>query len=136
MPMILNARAWVLAEHLYVHAHGSAAFRELLHDCDIEYKEFDYDKELATIKGKYTFMSEDNVTFAQFMQLVPSYKYLPFLERIVFDHDIQVTQEDNWNYYGEYIKKWYPELLDLLRLAGVEIKEATEQLVYVPIDEP
>lgn len=136
MPLILNARVWVLAERLYVHAHNGAAFCKLLKDCNIDYTEFDYDKAFAKLKGKYTFMSEDDFTFAQFMQLVPSYKYLPFLERVVFDHDVQVTQKDSWNYYGEYIKKWYPDLLDLLQLAGVEVKEVTKQLFYVPVAEP
>ena len=126
MPLILNARAWVLAERLFVHAHDSATFQELLKDCGIDYKEFDYEKEFATVKGKYTFMSEDNLIFAQYMQLVSSYKYLPLLERIVFDQDVKITQEDNWNYYGEYIRKWRPELLDLLRLAGVKVEEATK----------
>src|SRR5262249_27240857 len=135
MPLVLNVRVWVLAERLYLHAHGGAAFRELLNSCDIDYREFDYEKEFATSKGKYTFMSEDSFVFAQFMQLVASYKYLPLLERVIFDDDVKGTRDDNWNYYGEYIKKWYPELLDLLHLAGVKIEEPSMRVVYAPIDE-
>jgi len=40
------------------------------------------------------------------------------------------TQQDNWNYYGEYIRSWYPDLLELLRLAGIAIESAAKRLRY------
>jgi hypothetical protein len=135
MPLILNSRVWVLAERLYVHCHRAGKFLLLLNDFGVNYTEFDYDEVFKTTKGKYTFMSEDNFTFAQFMQLVPSHKYLSLLERIVFDSDVKATTDDNWNYYGEQTKKWYPALLDLLTLAEVEIHEAGHKLIYTSDDQ-
>jgi hypothetical protein len=43
---------------------------------------------------------------------------------------IQATQTDNWNYYGEYIKRWYPDLLDLIRLAGITADSKLRKLSY------
>lgn len=97
MPLVLNSRVWVLAERLYVHCHSADKFLQLLKDFDIDYAEFDYAEVFKVTKGKYMFMSEDNFAFAEFMQLVPSYKYLPLLERIVFDSDVKATTDDNWN---------------------------------------
>jgi len=136
MPLLLNPRVWMLAERLYVHAHEHKGFQELLASLDIEYNDFDYERGFAPYQGKYVFMSEENFTFARFMQLVPSYKYLPLLKRIVFDQDVRSTQNDNWNYYGEAIRKWYPELLDLLKFAGVEVDQTGNQIVYVEPEEP
>lgn len=135
MPLVLNSRVWVLAERLYVHCHSADRFLQLLKDFDIDYAEFDYAEVFKLTKGKYMFMSEDNFAFAQFMQLVPSYKYLPLLERIVFDPNVKATTDDNWNYYGEKTKKWYPALLDLLALAEVEVNEADHKLAYTIVDQ-
>jgi hypothetical protein len=48
----------------------------------------------------------------------------------VFDPKVQKTSDDNWNYYGEYIKNWYPDLTDLLNLAGVEVDYEKEALTH------
>jgi hypothetical protein len=78
-------------------------------------------------------MSEDDYRFASFMELVPSYNYLPLLKEIVFDEKIRGTKRDNWNYYGEFIRNWYPELIDLLKLAGVQIDHGEQQLTFPEI---
>jgi hypothetical protein len=70
------------------------------------------------------------------MDLIPAYKYLPFLQDIVFDPDVQRTAQDNWNYYGEYIRHWYPQLLDLLNLAGLTVDFENGQLTYPDIESP
>lgn len=127
MGLDLPGRVWVLAERLYIHAHGPAGFVELLKEYDIEYSSDVY-HDWSTIKTRYTFMSEEDYTFATFIQSVPSYKYLRILEHVVFDPEILQTREDNWNYYGEYIREWYPALVDLLKLSDVEIDAENKKL--------
>ncbi len=68
-------------------------------------------------------MSEEDYTFARFMESVPKSKYHPILEAILFDRKIQATQKDRWNYYGEDINQWYPELLQRVRDGGFEIRD-------------
>ena len=141
MALTLNRRVWVLAERLFIHARsdshlkrGAQEFIQFLKQFNIDYPGEPY-QEFGATKGEYTFMSEDNYTFADFMQLVPTYKYLPILEKIAFDPDVKKTQRDNWNYYGEYIKNWHPELLSLLKLAGVTIDTKAQRLIYEEIEE-
>lgn len=136
MALTLNKRVWVLAERLYIHTHadpnlehGAQEFIQFLKQFNTDYPGEPY-QDFGTIKGTYTFMSEDNYTFADFMQLIPTYKYLPILEKIIFASHVTKTQRDNWNYYGEYIKNWYPELLSLLKLAGVNIDTKPQRLTY------
>ena len=64
------------------------------------------------------------------MQIVPTYKYLKILEAVIFDPQIIATTKDNWNYYGESIKHWHPNLFELLKLAGVEIDASEKKLKY------
>jgi len=135
MPLILNKRVWVLVERLYIHAHEQDEFIDLLKTNDIDFSGNNYDEHLRYTKPYYTFMSEENYEFADFMELVPSYKYLPLLEKIVFDKDVQKTKSDNWNYYGEYIRNWYPALLELLHVAGVQIDKNTQTLSYEELQE-
>jgi len=145
--MNLPARVWMLAERLYIQVHQPEGFVELLRQHGIEYKSDvyrDWDR------AQYTFMSEEDYSFAIFMQSVPSYKYLKILEQVVFDPKIIKTQRDNWNYYNEYIRNWYPSLLDLLKLSKIEIDPAyrkltlaaekdeatTEDFLPYPFDDP
>lgn len=127
MSLDLPPRAWVIAERLFVHCHGTEAFLAMLRGHDIDYHGKPYSAFPST-KGKYTFMSEENYSFATFMQGVPNYKYLRILEDVVFDECAAQTAEDNWNYYGEFIKQWYPALIDLLHLAGIVIDETNRKL--------
>ena len=129
MALTLSDRVWILAERLYVHAHDTDSFLNLLRGLDIDYPGEVY-QWLKTIKEKYLFMSEENYAFADFMHSVPSYKYVPLLETVVFDSEVRKTQKDDWNYYGEYIKNWYPELLNLLNLGGVRVDAGTYKLEY------
>lgn len=129
MPLTLNKRVWVLAERLYIHTHSPAEFTTFLKQFDVDFSGKTYG-DFSSIKGQYTFMSQDNYEFAEFMQLVPSYKYLSILTPIVFDSGIQSTQSDNWNYYGEFIKRWYPDLIELINLAGITINRRSEKLLY------
>ena len=78
----------------------------LLRGIDIEYPET-Y-QSLKQCKGLYVFMSEENYAFADFMRFVPSYKYLPFLEKVAFDSEVRKTQKD--------ISQWrIPYLLGIAR---------------------
>ncbi len=130
MPLSLNKRVWVLAERLYIHSYSPEEFLAFLKNHEIEYHGEPYEEFEKTFKGIYVFMSEDNLTFADFMEGVPSYKYLPLLQDIVFDKTIISTTADNWNYYGEFIKGWHPSLIELLKLADVEVQEAAKELLY------
>ena len=138
MTLSLNQRVWVLAERLYIHAHGDhghEAFLTLLRQHDIDYNGETY-QGFPLTKPLYTFMSEENYSFASFMELVPTYKYLPLLEKIVFDPKVQHIQYDNWNYYGEHIQHWYPDLLSLLNLAGIKVDIDTKHLDYPEQEQP
>lgn len=128
MSLAIARRSWVLAERLFIHAYDTDAFLRLLHQHNIEYHGDPY-RAFGTTKGLYTFMSEENYEFPRFMEFVPSYKYLPVLEDIVFDPKVTKTTEDNWNYYGEFIKNWYTDLVDLLNLAGIEVNDDRKKLV-------
>ncbi len=130
MPLILNKRVWVLAERLYIHANGQDEFIELLQTNDIDFSDNNYDELLKYTKPYYTFMSEENYEFADFMELVSSYKYLPLLEKIKFDKNVLKTLSDNWNYFGENVKNWYPDFLGLLHLSGVKSDFKNQTLFY------
>lgn len=134
MALMLSDRVWILAERLYIHAHDPDSFLNLLRGFDIDYPGETY-QSLKQSKGLYVFMSEDNYAFADFMRLVPSYKYVPLLEKVFFDSEVRKTQKNNWNYYGEYIRNWYPELLNLLNLAGVKVDVNARTLDYKEKDE-
>jgi hypothetical protein len=134
MPLQLVDRVWMLAERLYIHAHSTDEFVAFLKSNGIEYGGAPYDA-FGTTKGRYTFMSEPDFTFAEFMTRVPTHKYLPLLEHIVFDEKTPLSSEDNWNYYGERIKNWYPELLELLTLAGVAVDSNAKTLAHTEIEE-
>lgn len=131
----LNKRAWLLSERLFIHAHKQEEFLRLLRQHDIDYPGDNY-RDFNTTKGFYTFMSEDDYTFATFMDLVPSYKYLHLLEDIVFNVEVQTTAQDNWNYYGERIRNWYPQLLDFINLAGIAIDVEDRKLSYPEVAPP
>jgi len=133
--LTLNKHVWVLAERLYIHSHKREGFLRLLRQHEIDYPGENY-SDFGTTKGLYSFMSEDDNTFADFMDLIPAYKYLPILQDVVFDPDIQRTAQDNWNYYGEYIRNWYPQLLDLLNLAGITVDIESRRLTYPEIEPP
>lgn len=132
MSLNIAQKIWVYAERLYLHAYRTEEFLEFLTSFGIEYNNDVY-KTLGKTSSPmplYKFMSEENYTFAKFMQMVPSYKYLTILEAIIFDPKIIETKRDNWNYYGEPIKKWYPTVLELLKLADVKIDEKERTLHY------
>ena len=135
MTFAINKRVWVLAERLYIHAYTTDKFMNLLARNDIDYVGENY-SDFNSTKGLYTFMSEDDYAFASFMELVPSYKYLPLLKEIVFDERVKKTEHDNWNYYGEFIRNWYPELIDLLKLAGVQIDSDEQELIFPEVEKP
>lgn len=132
MPLTLNKRVWVLAERLFLHCHDCdyEEFLSLLKEFDIDYEENEYEDLLKLTEPRYTFMSEENYSFANFMELTPTYKYLPLLERIVFDECVKRTKSNKWNYYGEYIRNWYPSLLELIKLAGVIIDTRNKKLIF------
>ena len=127
--LTLSNRVWILTERLYIHAHKTEGFLNLLRGLDIDYPGEVYPS-FEHYKNLYIFMSEENYAFANFMCLVSSYKYIPLLEKVVFDPEGRKTQKDNWNYYGEYIRNWYPELLGLLNLAGIRLDTDARKLEY------
>lgn len=129
LPLVVNKRAWVLAERLYIHCHRVDGFMALLREFGIEYSSDSY-ASFGAVKSMYTFMSEEDYTFAEFMTSVPKFRYVPLLERIVFDLDVTKTQSDGWNYYGEPIRGWRPDLLELIHLAGIEVQPAARTLRY------
>jgi len=135
MTLTLNKRIWVLVERLYITCYDAENFLKVLQQDDIEYTSEIY-ASFGSTKGLYTFMSEENYTFAYFMELIPTYKYLSILQKIVFDPKIKATANDNWNYYGELIRNWYPDLIDLLKLAGVQVDYGSKKLTFPEVELP
>lgn len=128
MSLLINNRIWELAEKLYIHCYEVDGLVNLLRSQEINLPEDFY----STFEV-YSYMSTTQTRFAQFMQRVPAYRYLPLLERIIFDDDGRVanTARDNWNYYGVYIRGWYPEIIRLLtEIDGVEVNTIERQISY------
>lgn len=125
MGFVINNQIWQLTEKLYVHCYEPGGFVNFLESQEINLPENFYsDFEI------YSFMSSDQNNFASFMQNVPSYRYISLLEKIVFDEKIKNTQRDNWNYYGAYIKNWYPELLKQVKQSGLNIDNANKKMLF------
>jgi len=133
MSMNLPTKIWVLAERLYISRHGTDEFIDLLKEQGVEYSN-DLYSEFGKTKPLYTFMSEENYDFANFMQTVPNYKYLKILEKIIFDRKVFETKNDYWNYYGERIRNWYPSLIELLDFAKVNRDVRLKKLSYLDED--
>lgn len=129
----LHKRTWLLIERLYITVYAGGekpeVFIEFLKRFGIDYPGIPY-REFKTLKGRYTFMKEEDYTFARFMKSVPKTKYRLILEEILFDRKIKDTQNDGWNYYGEYINQWYPELLQRVRDGGFEIGDEELHINY------
>jgi hypothetical protein len=125
MSIKLNQEIWVYIERLYIHCYSVEDFQNFLKKFGIEYDNPLYSELKSTGPAReipiYKFMSEINYDFANFMQTVPTYKYLPILKKVIFDKDIIATRMDGWNYYGEFIRNWHPKIMEILRGAGVNI---------------
>ncbi len=134
MSLNVNKKIWLYVERLFISCHKTEDFVPFLKQFGIEYDNKLY-KEFNKTIPLYTFMSEENYDFADFMQTVPSYKYLLILEKIVFDKKIKATKKDNWNYYGENIKNWYPSIIELLKIAGIIIDDENKKLIFKEKDE-
>lgn len=134
MSVKLNQEIWIHAERLYIMSYSTDEFIIFLKKFGIEYDNELY-RDFKNTTTLYTFMSEPNHSFANFMQTIPTYKYLPILEKIIFDDKIIATRKDNWNYYSNYIKNWHPAMVELLRTANVHIDSTNKKLKHQEEDE-
>ncbi|MBD3227664.1 MAG: hypothetical protein GF329_05705 [Candidatus Lokiarchaeota archaeon] len=123
MGLVFNNKIWQLVERLYIHCYSVDEFINFLKS-----KEVDIKNNFYSNFDVYVFMSTETTDFARFMQNIPSYRYLSILEAIVFDDKIIATASDNWNYYGKYIKNWYPELIKELKNSNIIIDEQNKKL--------
>lgn len=133
MGVKFNQEIWMYAERLYIHCYKEDEFKIFLKKFGIDYDNASYPTILSSTGPTratplWVFMSEPNYDFANFMQTVPTYKYLPILQKIVFDSKIINTRRDGWNYYGEPIRNWHPKIVEILRSAGVGIDKANGKL--------
>ena len=132
MSVNLNQEIWIYVERLYIHCYEVGDFKTFLKKFGIEYDNPLYTNLKFTGRSReipfYKFMSEPNYDFANFMQTVPTYKYLPILQQIIFDTKIIATRRDGWNYYGESIRNWHPKIVEILRATGVNIDNNTKKL--------
>jgi len=126
MGLIVNNKIWQLTEKLYIHCYGIDGFVSFLESHEVKLPDGLYDNFEI-----YSFMSTEQNQFTQQMQGVPSYRYIPILEKIVFDEKIKNTQRDNWNYYGTYIRGWYPKLIRKLEKNEVNINNRKHRLYYM-----
>jgi|SRR3989344_499481 len=132
MSVNLNQEIWVYVERLYIFTYSAEEFQIFLKKFGIEYESDIYPKLSEngppTSIPLYEFMSEENYAFANFMQTIPSYKYLSILEKVVFDEKIIATRREGWNYYGEYVKNWHPKIIEILKLANVSFDKENKKL--------
>ena len=132
MSIKLNQEIWMYVERLYIHCYNSNDFKIFLKKYGIEYDSDHYVKFSKSGKAHelplHKFMSEPNYDFAHFMQTIPTYKYLPILQQIVFDSKIVATRQDGWNYYGQSIRNWHPKVVEILRATGVNIDNSDKRL--------
>ena len=126
MSLIVYNKIWQLTEKLYIHCYGIDGFVSFLESHEVKLPDGFYNNFEI-----YSFMSTEQNQFAQFMQGVPSYRYIPILEKIVFDEKIKNTKRDNWNYYGIYIRNWYPELIRQLKRSKLNIDNNNSKLTYM-----
>ena len=140
MSLKLNQEIWMYVERLYIHCYDAEQFVIFLKQHGVEYNNPQYE-ELLKIEGYshekplYKFMSEENFEFANFIQTIPTYKYLPILQKIVFDEKILQTRKDGWNYYGEPIRSWHPKIIELLRASGINIDTGNKKLSLPDVEE-
>jgi hypothetical protein len=134
MALVINKKLWVYLERLYITCHGVDKFKDLLNRHEIEYYNPLY-KKFKHTGPFYSFMSVEDYTFADFMLTVPSYKYLDLISEIIFNPKVRNTQTDNWNFYGEKIKRWLPIVKDLLQLSNISIDSPHKRLLYKEEDE-
>lgn len=132
MSIKLNQEIWMYAERLYIHCYDAEQFVVFLKQYGIEY---DYDgyaqfstSGIAHQLPLHKFMSEPNYHFANFMQTIPTYKYLLILQKVVFDPKIVATRRDGWNYYGESIRSWHPKIVEILKATGVNFDNTNKKL--------
>jgi hypothetical protein len=129
MAVNVPKKIWVYVERLFICQYSVKDFKKLLKEFDVIYNNKIY-RQFDSTKVLYTFMSEENYAFADFMQTVPKYKYLPILERVVFDSKIIGTKNDGWNYYGEHIKHWYPTVMEMLKISDIKVDRKSQKLVF------
>lgn len=139
MSIKINQEIWIYVERLYIHCYGVAKFKLFLKRYGIEYisevyKDFNNDAP-SNQKPFYLFMSEVNRDFANFMQTIPSYKYIPILQEVVYDECIRNTRTDNWNYYGVAIRNWHPKIVELLKSANVTFDIKNKKVIVEQQDE-
>lgn len=133
MALQLVDRVWMLAERLYIHTHSVEDFLTFLNAFGVVYPGLTY-ADFGQNKPLYKFMSEPNFEFAEFMKKIPTHRYLRILEAIAFDENIRSTTDDGFNYYGEKINRWYPEFIQLIELAGINVDLAAKKLIYNPAE--
>lgn len=126
MSLIVYNKIWQLTEKLYIHCYGIDGFVSFLESHEVKLPDGFYNNFEI-----YSFMSTEQNQFAQHMQGVPSYRYIPILEKIVFDEKIKNTKRDNWNYYGIYIRDWYTELIRQLKRRKLNIDNNNSKLTYM-----
>lgn len=132
MSLNFNQEIWIIVERLYIHVYSTDEFKIFLKKFGLDYTSELYDNFNYIL---YTFMSEPHYDFANFMQTVPTYKYLPILEKIIFDEKIIATRKDGWNYYGNYIKNWHPEIIKILKSSNIVIDSDFKKLIHEEVDE-
>jgi len=121
---INNGKIWLLIEKLYIHCYGIDGFSDFLKNNDINipndfYPEFEI----------YSFMSLDDIRFPEFMEKIPCFKYYKVVKNVIFDGKIRNTQYSNWNYYGIFIKHWYPDLIKLLDESGITVDNERGEII-------
>jgi S-layer protein (TIGR01567 family) len=141
MAKSLNEHIWSLVERLYIHVYTPNQFIQLLNENGIDYQSssysglFDLDKkgsEGALNPNGYNFMKNGNNHIAHLMKKFPIQEQFDLLSQVIYDDAITETKEDGWNYFQEYVKDWYPAIIEYLEDAKVEFDYEGKSLEHHP----
>lgn len=121
---INNGKIWSLLEKLHIHCYGTDGLSDFLKNNSVDIAP-DFYSEVEI----YSFMSSDNIRFPEFMEKIPNFKYYKIIKNTIFDGKIRNTQYSSWNYYGIFIKHWYPDLIKLLEKSGITIDNERGEII-------
>lgn len=116
MGFMVSEQIWQYVEKLYIHCYKIDGFIDFLKSRDIILpQDFYANRDIPII------MSTDSRDFSHYMKGVSFYRYISVLEGMIFDRKIKDTQLEEMEYYGIYVKSWYPQLIDQIQKAGLII---------------
>ncbi|VVB86201.1 Uncharacterised protein [uncultured archaeon] len=105
--MKLHPKIWTHVRKMYDHYYGSNFKDVLLSLLEIEEEDANY-----SIFNKLSF--EDG---------------LVVIKDLLENNEVKKDRTNNWNYFGDFISEWRPQLIEYLRDNGIEYNEETKNFI-------